>query len=137
MEEPIGGDWLLIGAAEMNFNPLTLLPDDGPKTLVDNNLNPPNSQTANGESSRAGQWDNSLGFVGVSSATYGTLTAGRMISLSNEVGVAYDPTRSNAFSLMGNTGPFLALGTLNSCASIPGFNTAWSMETFAWPAWPS
>ena len=110
MEEPIGGDWLLIGAAEMNFNPLTLLPDDGPKTLVDNNLNPTNSQTANGDSSRAGQWDNSLGFVGVSSATYGTLTAGRMISLSNEVGVAYDPTRSNAFSLVGNTGPFPRFG---------------------------
>ena len=49
MEEPIGGDWLLIGVAEMNFNPLTLLPDDGPKTLVDNNLNPTNSQTANGD----------------------------------------------------------------------------------------
>ena len=31
MEEPIGGDWLLIGAAELNFNPLTLLPDNGPK----------------------------------------------------------------------------------------------------------
>jgi predicted porin len=110
MEEPIGGDWLLIGAAEMNFNPLSLLPDNGPKSLADNNLNPPNSQTANGDSSRAGQWDNSLGFVGVSSATYGTLTAGRMISLSNDVAVAYDPTRSNAFSLIGNSGPFPRYG---------------------------
>ena len=110
MEEPIGGDWLLIGAAELNYNPYSLLPDNGPKSLTDNNLNPPTNQTANGDSSRAGQWDNSLGFVGVSSETYGTLTAGRMISLSNEVAVAYDPTRSNAFSLIGNSGPFPRYG---------------------------
>jgi hypothetical protein len=75
MEEPIGGDWLLIGAAELAYNPFSLLPDNGPKSLADNNLNPPTFQTANGDSSRAGQWDNSLGFVGLSSATYGTLTA--------------------------------------------------------------
>ena len=67
-------------------------------------------QTANGDSSRAGQWDNSLGFLGVSSATYGTLTGGRLISLSNEVAVGYDPTLSNAFSLIGNSGPFPRYG---------------------------
>jgi predicted porin len=110
MEEPIGGDWLLIGAAELNFNPFSVLPDNGPKSLAENNLNPPERQTANGDSSRAGQWDNSLGFLGVSSATYGTLTAGRMISLANDVAVAYDPTRSNAFSLIGNSGPFPRYG---------------------------
>jgi predicted porin len=110
MEEPIGGDWLLIGAAEMAYNPFSLMPDNGPKSLTDNNLNPPSFQTANGDSSRAGQWDNSLGFLGLSSATYGTLTAGRLISLSNEVAIAYDPTRSNAFSLIGNSGPFPRYG---------------------------
>ena len=110
MEEPLVGDWLLIGAAEMAYNPFSLLPDNGPKSLVDNNLNPPSQQTANGNSSRAGQWDNSLGFLGVSSATYGTLTGGRLISLSNEVAVAYDPTLSNAFSLIGNSGPFPRYG---------------------------
>jgi predicted porin len=110
MEEPIGGDWLLIGAAELAYNPFSLLPDNGPKSLADNNLSPPTFQTANGDSSRAGQWDNSLGFVGLSSATYGTLTAGRMISLSNDVAIAYDPTRSNAFSLIGNSGPFPRYG---------------------------
>ncbi|TAL80916.1 MAG: porin [Beijerinckiaceae bacterium] len=110
MEEPIGANWLLIGAAEMAFNSFSLLPDNGPKSLADNNLNSPSQQTANGDSSRAGQWDNSLGFVGVSNATYGTLTVGRMISLSNDVAVAYDPTRSNAFSLIGNSGPFPRYG---------------------------
>ena len=89
---------------------ISLLLDNGPKSLADNNLDPPTHQTANGDSSRAGQWDNSLGFLGVSSATYGTLTAGRMVSLSNDVAVAYDPTRSNAFSLIGNSGPFPRYG---------------------------
>src|SRR6516225_5812952 len=110
MEEPIGGDWLLIGAAELAFNPYSLLLDNGPRSLADNNLSPPDRQTANGDSSRAGQWNNSLGFLGLSSATYATLTAGRMISLSNDVAVAYDPTRSNAFSLIGNSGPFPRYG---------------------------
>jgi hypothetical protein len=103
MEEPLVGDWLLIGAAELAFNPYSLLPDNGPKSLADNL---PTHQIANADSSRAAQWDNSIGFVGVSSATYATLTAGRMISLSNDVAIAYDPTRSNAFSLIGNLGPF-------------------------------
>jgi hypothetical protein len=31
MEEPIGGDWLLIGAAELAYNPFSLLPDNGPQ----------------------------------------------------------------------------------------------------------
>jgi predicted porin len=110
MEEPIGGDWLLIGAAELAYNPYSLLLDNGPKSLADNNLNPPTNQTANGDSSRAGQWNNSLGYLGVSSETYGTLSAGRMISLSNDVAIAYDPTRSNAFSLIGNSGPFPRYG---------------------------
>jgi hypothetical protein len=63
MEEPIGGDWLLIGAAELAYNPYSLLLDNGPKSLADSNLSPPSHQTANGDSSRAGQWDNSLGFI--------------------------------------------------------------------------
>jgi hypothetical protein len=110
IKEPIGGDWLLVGVAELAYNPFSLLLDNGPQSLADNNLNPPTPQTANGDSSRAGQWDNSLGFLGVSSATYGTLTVGRMISLSNDVAIACDPTRSNAFSLIGNSGPFPRYG---------------------------
>ena len=33
-----------------------------------------------------------------------------MVSLSNDVAIAYDPTRSNAFSLIGNSGPFPRYG---------------------------
>jgi len=111
MEEPLVGDWLLIGAAEFGYNPYSGMLANGPRTLADNNLNPLANQTANGDGSRAGEWDNSQGFVGVSSKTYGTLTAGRVNALSTDVLTAYDPVRSSAFSLVGFNGTFAGLGT--------------------------
>src|SRR5271166_4633677 len=51
------------------------------------------------------------GFVGVSSKTYGTLTAGWVNALSSDVLTAYDPVRSAAFSLIGFNGAFPGLGT--------------------------
>jgi predicted porin len=111
MEEPLGGDWLLIGAAELAYNPYSGMLANGPRSLTDNNLNPLANQIAQGDASRAGQWDNSQGFVGLSSKTYGTLTAGRVNSLSLDVMSAYDPVRSNAYSLLGFSGAFGGLGT--------------------------
>ena len=70
MEEPLAGDWLLIGAAEFGFNPYSGMLANGPRSFADNNLNPLANQIASGDGSRAGQWDNSQGFVGVSSKTY-------------------------------------------------------------------
>jgi predicted porin len=111
MEEPLGGDWLLIGAAELAYNPYSGMLANGPRSLTDNNLNTQANQIAFGDASRAGQWDNSQGFVGLSSKTYGTLTAGRLNALSLDVITAYDPVRSNAFSLLGFSGAFGGLGT--------------------------
>ena len=54
MEEPLVGDWLLIGAAEFGYNPYSGMLANGPRTLADNNLNPLANQTANGDGSRAG-----------------------------------------------------------------------------------
>jgi hypothetical protein len=70
MEEPLVGDWLLIGAAEFGFNPYSGMLANAPRSLADNNLNPPANQIASGDGSRAGQWNDSQGFVGVSSKTY-------------------------------------------------------------------
>jgi predicted porin len=111
MEEPLVGDWLLIGAAEFGYNPFSGMLANAPRSLADNNLNPPANQIAGGDGSRAGQWDDSQGFVGVSSKTYGTLTAGRVNALSADVMTAYDPVRSSAFSLIGFNGAFAGLGT--------------------------
>ena len=124
MEEQIYGDWLLIGAAEFGFSPLSGMLINGPRSLADNNLNTLANQTANGNSSRAGQWDNSQGFVGVSNKTYGTLTFGRVNALTTDVISAYDPVRSNAFSLLGFSARSPASATPSWRASTPASFTA-------------
>ncbi len=91
MEEKIGAGWSLVGV-------FIILADE----------------TANFNSSRAGQWDNSQGFIGFSHAVYGTLTFGRTNSLSQGAEASYDPVASVAFSPQGfsvslaGSGPALA-----------------------------
>ena len=118
MEEQIYQDWLLIGAIELGYNPYSLMLINGPRSLTDNNLNTAAFQTAHGNSSRAGQWDNSQGFVGISNKTYGTLTFGRANALAAEVVSAYDPVRSNAFSFSGS---FAGLGSTELARVNTGF----------------
>ncbi len=58
-------------------------------------------QSANADSSRAGQAFNGPAYAGVSSDAYGTLTFGRHVSLQGDVFRDYDPQElSNAFSLL-------------------------------------
>jgi len=45
----------------------------------------------NTDSSRAGQFYNSVGYLGVTSATYGALTLFRQNSLTLDLVFAYDP----------------------------------------------
>jgi predicted porin len=54
---------------------------NGPKSLVENNANPLDAQSANGDSSRAGQLFNTVAYAGLSHSTYGMLTVGRQDSL--------------------------------------------------------
>ena len=59
-------------------------------------------QGANADSSRTGQPDNSQAFIGLSNKTYGTLTAGRVNTLSLDAINSYDPMGgSYAFSPLG------------------------------------
>ena len=68
-------------------------------------------QSANSDSSRDGQFDNSVGFIGVSSPTYGTLTVGRVTSLTLDGVIAYDPMGgSYAFSALGYSGSYAGFG---------------------------
>jgi predicted porin len=120
MSEKFAPGWRLIGVAEGGFNPFTLRLINGPATLAGNNLNKLAYQTSNSDSDRAGQWDNSQGFFGVSSKQYGILTFGRTNALSHSLLTAYDPVASVAFSQLGFSGAYSGFG-VNSTTRI---NTA-------------
>jgi predicted porin len=101
VEEAIGAGWVAIARLETSFDPYTGTLNDGPKSLLLNAGLPLNQQSANGDSSRAGQAFNGPAYAGVSSDAYGTLTVGRHISLQGDVFREYDPQDlSNAFSLL-------------------------------------
>ncbi len=66
----------------LGFDPYSLRFSNGPGSIAANNGVPQNLQTAYSDLSRAGQWYNGQGYVGVSSPTYGTLTAFRQNTLT-------------------------------------------------------
>ncbi|MGO9420698.1 porin [Roseiarcus sp.] len=105
--------WSLIGVLEAGVNPYSGMFFNGPRSLADNNLRPASTfpfQTTNLDSSRAGQWDNSQAYIGVSNPTWGTLTFGRTNTLAFDVMSAYDPVASTAFSLIGFSSSFPGFG---------------------------
>ena len=83
---------------------------NAPRSRADNNVNALANQTANYNSSAAGQWDNAQGFIGVSNPVYGTLTFGRTNSLALDALTSYDPVASTAFSPFGFTSSFAGFG---------------------------
>ena len=106
--EKIGGDWKFIFQLEAGFDPYSLELSNGAKSIFGNLGVPLNQQTFNTNSSRSGQFYNSVGFAGISSPTYGTLTFGRQNSLTLDGFAAYDPLAlSYAFSQIG----FSSVGT--------------------------
>ena len=96
--------WSVVGVLEAGVNPYSGMFDNGPRSLTDNNARFTNKAPFSGtalDSSRAGQWDNSQGFIGISNNTYGTLTFGRTNSLVLDSLSTYDPVGSIAYSLIG------------------------------------
>lgn len=102
LSQKLQGGWELIGAAESGLNPYSGMLINGPRSLVDNNRRVVPFQTTQFDTSRAGQWDNTQGYIGVSHPDFGSLTFGRTYTLVQTVVAAYDPVRSNAFSQLGN-----------------------------------
>jgi predicted porin len=108
IREQIVSGWFLIGDVNAGFDPISGNFANGPKSLIDNNNVPLAKQNTNTDSARSTGWDNSRGYIGLSNATYGTLTLGRQNSLSNDLSTAYDPFGgSYAFSLIGNSSTFI------------------------------
>jgi predicted porin len=109
---PIGlAGWSLIGTVETGFNPYYGYLADAQRSQVQNNGKALTLQGANADSSRSGQWDNSQGFIGLSNKTYGTLTVGRVNTLSLDAINSYDPMGgSYAFSPLGFSGSYAGFG---------------------------
>ena len=131
---PVGlPDWSLVGVLEAGFNPYSGMLDNGPRSLADNNAKPAGKypwQTTNFDGSRAGQWDNSQGYIGVSHPVYGTLTFGRTNTLSFDVVAAYDPTASVGFSLLGFSNAFAGFGATETVRPNTAFTYRLTYRNF-------
>ena len=110
LAQKLGDGWELIGVAETGFNPYSFSLINGPRSIADNNLLALSSQKTQYDTSRAGQWDNSQGFFGVSNPKYGTLTFGRTNTLSQSAIGAFDPVASVAFSQLGFSAVYAGFG---------------------------
>jgi predicted porin len=111
MSQPIAYGWSLIGAWEWGFNPYYGYPAAAQQSQVSQNGKALLLQGAGADSSRTGQPDNSQAFIGVSNKTYGTLTAGRVNTLSLDAINSYDPMGgSYAFSPLGFSGSYAGFG---------------------------
>jgi predicted porin len=123
--------WSLVGAVEAGFNPYTGDIVNGPRSLVQNNGLPLVLQSANLDSSRAGQFDNSVGYIGLSNQTFGTLTVGRVTSLTLDGVIAYDPMgAAYAFSALGYSGSYAGFGDTETNRANTGVKYRVSYENF-------
>jgi predicted porin len=105
IKEQVAPNWYIVGDANFGFDPYSFDAANGPGSLEENNHVLYYKQTASGDSSRAGQWDNTRAYLGVSNTTFGTLTFGRQYALTNDLSGAYDPFGgAYAFSLIGTSG---------------------------------
>lgn len=96
---------------ETGFDPLSLHPSDGLKSMAYTNGVANGDQNSNGDSSRAGQLFNGAAYAGIKSKDYGTLTLGRQNGLLADDIVTYDPQGgSYAFSPIGYSGAAAGIG---------------------------
>jgi predicted porin len=113
--EPFAPGWAFIFDLQAGFDPYSLHLSNGPHSVAQNAGVPLTSQDSFADSSRAGQFYNSVGYLGVSSP-YGTLTLFRQNSLTLDAVFAYDPmSASYAFSPIGWQGITCGAGNTENC----------------------
>src|ERR1700722_8696831 len=114
--EPIGGNFSVVFDLDAGFDPYSPQFSNGAGSIAASNGIPQNLQGSYSDSSRAGQWNNGQGYVGVSSPTYGTLTVFRQNSLTLDAVFDYDPFgASYAFSPIGFQGITCGGGNTQNC----------------------
>jgi predicted porin len=122
IKEDFAPGWSIVGQVETGFDPYSLDLANGVGAERQNNTLPLRFQSSNQDSSRAGQWDNSQAFGGISSTTFGTLTYGRENTLVLDGVNAYDPMGgSYAFSLIGFSGTTAGTGNTEDARSDLAF----------------
>ena len=133
MAEPIPGmsDWSVVANWQIGFDPYSMNLSNGPGSMGQNSDTKLQFQNSNGDSSRAGQWDNSLAYAGISNKTFGTLTFGREYSLTLDGVNAYDPMGgSYAFSPIGYSGKVPGAGSTEDTRPNSAFKYNVSFNNF-------
>src|SRR5208282_674364 len=116
VNEPFAPGWAFVADLEAGFDPYSLQFSNGPASIAANRGVPLDAQSANNDSSHAGQIYNALGFLGVSSDTLGTLTFFRQNALTLDGVFAYDPmAASYAFSALGFSSSNCGAGDTETC----------------------
>ncbi len=116
VNEPIAPGWAFVSDLEAGFDPYSLQLSNGPASIAENRGVPLDAQSANNDSSHAGQFYNALGFVGVRSDVLGTLTFFRQNALTLDGVFAYDPMAgSYAFSALGFSSSNCGAGDTETC----------------------
>jgi predicted porin len=105
-EELIAG-WSGVFNASTYFNPQSGQLQNAPGSIVDQQGLNRNNYSNFGDGSRGGQAFNDQLYVGVSNKTFGQLTFGRHTPFANDLIAAYDPAKSNAFSIYSNSGTYV------------------------------
>src|SRR5216684_472660 len=114
-KEPIAPGWAFVFDLQAGFDPYSMHLSNGPHSEAQNIGVPLTSQDSHADSSRAGQFYNSVGYLGVSSP-YGTLTVFRQNSLTLDAVFAYDLMgASYAFSPIGWQGITCGAGDTEDC----------------------
>jgi Gram-negative porin len=130
----ISGDWSFIFNFQTGFDPYSLQLANGPKSLVQNNTNPLEVQSANGDSSRAGQLFNTVAYGGLTNPVWGTLTVGRQNSLILDGLGLYDAmAAAPAFSVIGVSSTAGAPATRRTPAMQHRSSTGPILARFDWP----
>jgi predicted porin len=115
----IGENVSVVFALDTGFDLYSVRLSNGAGSVAANAGFPQNDQSAYSDSSRAGQWYNGQGYVGLSSPTYSTLTVFRQNLLTVDAVLDYYPFgASYAFSPIGRQGITCGGGNTQNCRHL-------------------